>query len=65
MFQIAVANRLQILHSHLIKNILLFTMSISCNLFHYARYNSLALKQAEFRGCVIQICEERQELLHF
>ena len=39
MFQIASANRYQILHSHthLIKNILLFTLSISCNPFHYAR----------------------------
>ena len=40
-------------------------MSISCNLFHYSRNNTSALKQAEFRGCVIQIYEERQELLHF
>ena len=39
--------------------------SISCNLFHYARNNTFTLKKAEYQGCVIQIYEERQELLHF
>ena len=65
MFQKASVNRYQILHTYLIKNILLLTLYISSNLFHFARNNSSALKQAEFRGCVIQIYEERQELLHF
>ena len=43
MFQIASANRYKILHTHLIKNILLFTLSISCNLFHSARNNTSTL----------------------
>ena len=39
MFQIASANRYKILHTDLIKNILLFTLSISCYLIYYARNN--------------------------
>ena len=64
MVQIASANRYQILHTHLILKIFYFLHSLlSYNIFHYSRNNFSALKQAEFRGCVIQIYEDRQKLL--